>query len=484
MKLDAAQTDRAIGVLTGTACGDALGAGYEFGSAPFTGTPGMIGGGLGNFAPGEWTDDTAQAMAIAEVAATGADLREPTSLDAIAGGFDRWWRGGPPDVGVMTRQVFAALPPGPSAEQMSAEAASLHDRTGMTAGNGSLMRTAPVALAHLDDPAALAEAASAVATLTHADPLGAEACVLWCLGLRSAVLTGTLPDLRDGLLYVPEDRRGFWRDVIDRAEAGEPSEFTGNGFVVTALQAAWSAITHTPVPDDDPAAGSYACQHFADSLATAIGIGHDTDTVAAIAGAMLGARWGVSAIPWRWRRLLHGWPGADAETLQRLAVLTVNGGPAEAGWPTCDRVDYSGFSGFGSRAVHPGDPGVHLSGAELLDDLPEEITAVVSLTRVGRRQVPERSLSATFRLIDTAGADNPNLDFVLADAAETVRTLRAEGHTVLLHCAAAQSRTPTVATVYARLLGQDPHRALQEIRMVLPHAAPNPSFRAAVARLG
>lgn len=90
MKLDAAQTDRAIGVLTGTACGDALGAGYEFGSAPFTGTPEMIGGGLGNFAPGEWTDDTAQAMAIAEVAATGAELREPASLDAIADGFDRW----------------------------------------------------------------------------------------------------------------------------------------------------------------------------------------------------------------------------------------------------------------------------------------------------------------------------------------------------------------------------------------------------------
>lgn len=82
------------------------------------------------------------------------------------------------------------------------------------------------------------------------------------------------------------------------------------------------------------------------------------------------------------------------------------------------------------------------------------------------------------------GPDNPNLDFVLADAAETVRTLRAEGHTVLLHCAAAQSRTPTVATVYARLLGQDPQQALQQIREVLPHAAPNPSFRAALARLG
>ena len=60
MKLTTAQTDRACGVLLAAAAGDALGAGYEF-SAPLDGVPAMIGGGLGNFAPGEWTDDTAQA---------------------------------------------------------------------------------------------------------------------------------------------------------------------------------------------------------------------------------------------------------------------------------------------------------------------------------------------------------------------------------------------------------------------------------------
>ena len=79
MRLTSAQTDRACGVLLAAACGDALGAGYEFGSAPLPppGTPpAMIGGGLGGFEPGEWTDDTSQAYAIAEVAATGADLRE------------------------------------------------------------------------------------------------------------------------------------------------------------------------------------------------------------------------------------------------------------------------------------------------------------------------------------------------------------------------------------------------------------------------
>ena len=76
--------DRACGVLLAAACGDALGAGYEFGSAALDGPPGMIGGGLGGFAPGEWTDDTAQAVAIAEVAATGVDLRSEEALTSIA----------------------------------------------------------------------------------------------------------------------------------------------------------------------------------------------------------------------------------------------------------------------------------------------------------------------------------------------------------------------------------------------------------------
>ena len=74
--LTGAQLDRAAGVLLGTGCGDALGAGYEFGP-PLADdvTVGMVGGGPFGWAPGEWTDDTSMAVAIAEVTATGADLR-------------------------------------------------------------------------------------------------------------------------------------------------------------------------------------------------------------------------------------------------------------------------------------------------------------------------------------------------------------------------------------------------------------------------
>ena len=106
MRLDSAQLDRAVGAVLGSAVGDALGAAYEFGSAPYDGWPEMIGGGLGGFAAGEWTDDTAQAVAIARVAATGADLRSEEALDAIAAGFAEWYAGGPSDVGIQTAAVL------------------------------------------------------------------------------------------------------------------------------------------------------------------------------------------------------------------------------------------------------------------------------------------------------------------------------------------------------------------------------------------
>jgi ADP-ribosyl-[dinitrogen reductase] hydrolase len=148
MTLTPAQLDRACGVLLGTAAGDALGAAYEFGPPRGPGLEvAMVGGGSFGWEPGEWTDDTSMAIAIAEVAATGADLRQKEALDALA---QRWheWSKHAKDVGVQTRSVLSqAGRDGISAQKARAESAGLHKLTGRTAGNGSLMRTAPVALA-------------------------------------------------------------------------------------------------------------------------------------------------------------------------------------------------------------------------------------------------------------------------------------------------------------------------------------------------
>jgi ADP-ribosylglycohydrolase len=100
------RSDRVAGVLVGGACGDALGVPYEFGSRALDGEPLMLGGGLGDYAPGEYSDDTQMAVCIAEVAAVHADLREPAALDLIAAGFLRWRAEGATDIGVQTKRVL------------------------------------------------------------------------------------------------------------------------------------------------------------------------------------------------------------------------------------------------------------------------------------------------------------------------------------------------------------------------------------------
>jgi ADP-ribosylglycohydrolase len=322
----------------------------------------MRGGGLGPYAPGEYSDDTQMAVCIAEVSATGADLRSSDALDRIAANFLRWKRDGASDIGTQTRQVLGAVSHKSGtglAAAMRDAAADLHRRTGRSAGNGSLMRTAPVALAYLRQPAALADAARAVSELTHHDDLAGDACVLWSAGIRRAVLDGTFDGVREGLDLLPAARRDQWSDWLTEAESKSPEHFRPNGFVIPALQAAWSAITHTNVPDHDPASGSFAGQHLEHALTAAVRAGDDTDTVAAIAGALLGARWGSSAVPLAWQRIVHGWPTLRAPDLIRLAVLTAQGGQTDpTGWPGCARAPHQEVAPL--MLADPHDPGVIL----------------------------------------------------------------------------------------------------------------------------
>ncbi|MFG1920501.1 ADP-ribosylglycohydrolase family protein [Cryptosporangium sp. NPDC048952] len=299
--------DRIVGTLLAAACGDALGVAYEPSSEPrpVNGKPAMLGGGFGHYAPGEYSDDTQMAVVIARVAADGSDLRTDEALDRIAAGFvEDWYGGGATDVGAQTRSLLSQATPGGGAAQLRRIGAELHARSGRTAGNGSLMRTAPVALRYLGDANAMVDAARAVSALTHHDPVAGDGCALWCLAIDHAIRTGEL-DVRVGLSRIDTD--GYWAARIDEAEAQPVSAFAPtSGWVVGAFQGAWSAI----VSGKDLRAG----------IVAAVDGGGDTDTVAAIAGALLGAAYGASAVPAEWRSIVHGWPGLDADGLAQLAL--------------------------------------------------------------------------------------------------------------------------------------------------------------------
>lgn len=305
----ASRLDRAAGVLVGTACGDALGVPHEFATVP-KGPLRMTGGGLGPYEPGEWSDDTQMALCVALSAARG---ELATGLDGVADRFLAWRADGASDIGIATNEVLrAAGDPGPgSAERLRRAAHDLHERTGRTAGNGALTRTAVVALVALDDRDATADLARRVAELTHADPLAGDSCVLWTEAVRRAVADAVL-DVRGGLDLLPERSRARWSEWIDDAEADDPQvDLEGNGFTVTALQAAWRSVVRTSVTGDPEG-------HVRSAIEAAVRFGGDTDTVAAIAGGLVGALRGTAGVPETWRRDVHGWPGLRLATLERL----------------------------------------------------------------------------------------------------------------------------------------------------------------------
>ena len=383
--LSDSQLDRVEGVLLGQAVGDAMGAPYEPGDIPFTGTPELLGGGFGDYAPGEWSDDTQMSLYIARVAATGADLTSREALDEIARGFCRWVAlDGASDVGVQTRRVLGAVvdsrdEPGIAA-RMRAAAADLDAATRRTGGNGALMRNGIVGLTRLDDRWATAASARAVAELTHADPLAGDCCVIHAEMIRSAVMAppwrgGPLPAAAAAMRaldLIPAERRNYWRDLFDGgilsdSRCLEPP--SGDGFTVHALGHATLALAfvnrvladrtarpagpsgrgEAPTDGEAPAgkprsartrAGRMDHADRADRmgriLVRALEASEDKDTVAAIAGALAGSRLGASALDPAWVEAIHGLPrrpdGAErrARDLRELARATALAGLAGA----------------------------------------------------------------------------------------------------------------------------------------------------------
>lgn len=324
--LSPSQRQRAVGAVVAAAAGDALGAPYEFQPpVPDSEEIDMIGGGVLDWQPGEWTDDTAMAIVVLEASLAtsgGHDLRVETAQDHIT---REWysWSLGTPDIGTLTSQVVRTAADlaredghyAPRAKDFRIAADAAHEQLPASAGNGSLMRVHASVLPYLLSPEEHAvEAITAVCRLTHVHPDTIEASILWGLAVRHAILTGEV-DVRVGLEHLPETRRAEWLARIEEAEQSTPVMFRRNGWVVGAFQAAWAAIVGVgPIPE-----GKFAQRDaLVAALESAVRAGYDTDTVACIAGSLMGAALGPKAVPPEWRRMLFGWPSYELEELQGL----------------------------------------------------------------------------------------------------------------------------------------------------------------------
>jgi ADP-ribosyl-[dinitrogen reductase] hydrolase len=318
--MDTAMQDRALGAVLASACGDALGAPYEFGPALAADHPvEMRGGGPFGWEPGEWTDDTSMAIPVLEAVANGARWNEPRTHGRLLAAWSDWAQDAP-DVGAQTRAVLGRMTANTEAAAKAA-ARAVHEQNGQSAGNGSLMRTTPLVLGFLGDGGRkpLAVTARRISDLTHHEDDAGDACVLWTVAIRHAIRRGKL-DVRRGVPMLPRERRTLWLDRIAEAETSTPEDHTPrNGWVVASLQAAVAAIT--------------LGDGVVDTLERAVRGGGDTDTVAAITGGLAGALAGASALPEQWTVLVHGWPGKRLDWLRSLAVRAVERTPGPLGIP-------------------------------------------------------------------------------------------------------------------------------------------------------
>ena len=285
--------DRFRGCLLGLATGDALGAPLEF-KRPGTFRPidHMAGGGCHNLLPGQWTDDTSMALCLATslVECGGFDARDQMER------YVRWWREGYLssigrcfDIGNTTLESLKRFE----------ETGKLFAGTSwsMTAGNGSLMRLAPVPMFFVRDAAEAIERSADSSKTTHGAAEAVDACRYFA-GLLVGALQGADKETLLSDRYCPVD--GHWQRnrlarKIDAVAAGsfkhkEPPEIEGAGYVVLALEAALWAF--------------HKSTDFRHGALLAVNLGDDADTTGAIYGQVAGAYYGAEAIPEDWRRRL------------------------------------------------------------------------------------------------------------------------------------------------------------------------------------
>lgn len=292
--IDRGMRDRMRGALIGLAVGDAVGTAVEFRArGSFAPVKDMVGGGPFRLQPGQWTDDTSMALCLAESLIERRDFDPHDQMER----YLRWWRQGHLsstgaffDIGNTCAEALRAF------EQNGEPYAGSTDE--WTAGNGSLMRLAPIPIFYFGRAEEPVEMAAESSRTTHGAAVAIDAC-----RYLAALITGALRGAsKDKLLSGPyEPEAGYWAaHPLHPAIAGiaggsfrKPREAVrGTTYAADALEAAIWAFSEST--------------EFQAGCLLAVNLGDDADTTAAIYGQLAGAFYGESAIPGDWRaKLAH-----------------------------------------------------------------------------------------------------------------------------------------------------------------------------------
>lgn len=275
--------NRIAGVAVGAAVGDALGMPLEFG--PARSVDKLVREMLpGRIPAGSFTDDTEMALALAE----SLLAQRPLNPDDLAQRFVAWIEGRPPDVGIHTASVLWRIADGESWETAGA---AVQARNSGSAGNGSVMRCWPVALAWWDDLGRLLADSALQSRVTHPHP----ECNAGSAFVNAAIfhlLHGLAPEAAVARALDDADVPAPLRAVIEAAPGKNRRDLPNSGWVRHTLESVvWGLLT---------------TDTFEDAVVHVVNLGSDADTAGTVVGALAGAAYGLDAIPQRWKAALHG----------------------------------------------------------------------------------------------------------------------------------------------------------------------------------
>jgi ADP-ribosyl-[dinitrogen reductase] hydrolase len=256
----------------------------------------------GRLPAGTFTDDTEMALAVAD------SLLACSVLDGkdLAQRFVAWYRAEPADVGNHTRAVLSRMATG---EAWGCAVGEVQRTAPASAGNGSLMRSWPVALVHWRDLDRLIADSRLQSQVTHSHP-ECVAAVSLVNAIIYSLLRGTAPAEAVLMALQCVDVPASLRALVQEAPKRPRESLQNSGWVRHTLESAiWGLMT---------------TDSFEAALVQVVNLGNDADTAGAVVGALAGATYGLASIPERWRDALHGeWPLRSGRqwNAERLADL-------------------------------------------------------------------------------------------------------------------------------------------------------------------